>query len=123
MSVDSVTSKLIIAGSLCVSTGFLVPLSDMNPTGLMIPIYMISLGGLAAYTYIYSISIREDKDLRKNAAMLVAFFISVAFTVTTASTYGEVFDLTNPLVVIVFGAQAAMLTIVLTPDEIVGKTE
>lgn len=122
MSVDKVISKLIIAGAICVSTGFLVPLAEIDPIG-MIPLYMISLVGLTLYTYTYTSSVRNEEDLRKNAAMIIAFFISVAFTIATALTYRLVFDLTNPLIILLFGSQAAMLTIVLTPDEIIGETD
>lgn len=120
MSVDAVTSKLLIAGSLAVSTGFLIPLSDVNPTGIMVPIYFLSLGGLATYTYLYTESIESNRDLPVFITALIGFIIAASFTLTNALTYRMVFDLGNPLILSVFAAELGILTLVLAPDDIAG---
>ncbi|MBY6287013.1 hypothetical protein GLT90_00185 [Nanohaloarchaea archaeon H12] len=120
MPTDAVTSKLLIAGSLAVSTGFLIPLSNVNPVGVMIPIYFLSLGGLAVYTYLYSEHLESDKRLPEYIVAGAGLILSVSFTITNALTYNMVFDLTNPLIITIFTAELLTLTVVLAPNEIAG---
>jgi hypothetical protein len=115
------TDKLLIAGALSVSIGFLISLSNVQVSGMLVYIYLFTLFNFAAYTYVYTRSADGEMELPVNFLAANALMISGAFTFTNLMAYKSVLNPSDPKVAAVYALEFSLLTLVLLPEEVAGR--